>query len=105
MGRVGGRQQALPQYAKMGRWHRLRLASYPTRPMGDPYGSLSAQVGISRPPDCVAMLAPITSRLGFGIALRSAPNRRAAKPHEMGLYHRDLVLAQAEGVALPVSAS
>jgi hypothetical protein len=45
-------------------------------------------MGRNRPPDSVAMLARC-----FGIALRSAPNRRTAAPHEMGLYQRDLVLA------------
>ncbi len=28
------------------------------------------------------------------IALRAAPTRRTASPHEMGDYHRDLVLVQ-----------
>ena len=32
---LGGRQQALPMHA-----HRLRLASYPTPPRSDPYGSI-----------------------------------------------------------------
>ncbi len=34
---------------------------------------------------------PRTIPLGSGIALRTAPTRRAASPHEMGDYHRDLV--------------
>jgi hypothetical protein len=41
-GRVGGRQQALTML-----WHRLRRASYPTRPLDDPYGSLSALLGMT----------------------------------------------------------
>ncbi len=33
-----------------------------------------------------------------GIAPRSAPTRRAETPHEMGLCHRDLVLARAREI-------
>ncbi len=45
LGRVGGRQQALTMPP-----HRLRLASYPTGPRSDPYGSLLSPFGISLPP-------------------------------------------------------
>ncbi len=38
-----------------------------------------------------AALAPWTYALGSHIALRAAPTRRTASPHEMGDYHRDLI--------------
>ena len=44
LGLVGGRQRALPML-----WHRLRLASYPTSPRSDPYGSLLSSFGIRFP--------------------------------------------------------
>jgi hypothetical protein len=48
-------------------------------------------MGPIRPPEGVAMLARAQSG-GIGdLALRSAPTRRADRPHEMGLYYRDVV--------------
>jgi len=45
LGRVGGRQQAL-EMTRIAPGSTCRLASYPTRPRGDPYGSLSSRFGI-----------------------------------------------------------
>jgi len=53
-------------------------------------------VGRSGPSEGVAALAPWTYALGSSIALRTAPTRRAAAPHEMGDYHRDLVLVDSD---------
>ena len=42
LGGVGGRQRTLPMLQ-----HRLRLASYPTPPRSDPYGSIFPSFGIN----------------------------------------------------------
>jgi len=47
LGPVGGHQQALPHLLDDGPTHRLRLASYPTGPRSDPYGSLLSPFGIT----------------------------------------------------------
>jgi hypothetical protein len=62
LGRVGGRQQAL-EMSRIAPESTCRLASYPTRPRGDPYGSVSSRFGIrySRDdPGIVSRFLPLT---------------------------------------------
>jgi hypothetical protein len=69
LGRVGGRQQAL-EMSRIAPESTCRLASYPTRPRGDPYGSVSSRFGI-RPRSILHDLA-LPTQLGNVRQLGSA---------------------------------